>query len=774
MTDRWLSERVWAAETEVSDGFDLTACVREPIHLLGGVQSYGTLVAVDPATGLVEVAAANTGEMFGVPAASLVGGPVTRVLSSEYYDEAVRGTAEDGGVPVSFPVPAGPELPGGRRFDVSAHRRDGLLVLEFEPRDGGALGFSGFYQGVRRALGRLRAAAAVDECCRIAAREMRALTGFDRVVVYRFDEEDGPGEVLAEDVAEGLEPWLGLWFPATDIPPQARRLYRENWIRAIADVDDVTVGLYPPVRAATGAPLDLSQSALRTVSEFHLEYLRNIAVRSSMSVSVLLEARLWGLIACHGTDPVRLAPEVRSACEMFGAAFSLQLAAIEERVRADALMAAGRRAGSVARLLERGSGPGFAVDAGGLAGLLAADGVLLRRAGEEITGGAPFPEGLVRALGRKAAALAPGSVWATDRLAEVPADELDPGPGPDHDAASGGGGDVPAGVLMLPLSRSGDFLAWSRRERPAPRQWAADPARPLRVGPRGERLTPRGSGAVFRAMMRGRSLPWTAADEASAREIGRLLTELVLRHADAVEALNEELRRSNVDLAAYAHAAAHDLKEPLRGISHAATFAIEDAAGLDEPTMRRLLTMRRLTERMDSLLNSLLHYSGLGRAGFRVREVELAAVLDGALEVAGQRLAEERVTVRRGALPMVVADPDRLHEILVNLLVNAAKYARDGVDRRVEVSAYTRSAADGRSPETVVVVRDNGIGIAPERQHEVFELFRRLHRPDEHGGGSGVGLAVVRRIVERHGGRLWLESVPGEGTAFLFTLGRSG
>ncbi|MFG3657322.1 ATP-binding protein [Streptomyces sp. NPDC047706] len=762
MADRWLSERAWAAEAAVSDGFDLSECVREPIHLLGGIQSYGSLVAVDPATGLVEVASQNTGAMFGVGPAALVGGPVTRVLPAAHYDEAVRGTSADDEVPVAFPVVAGHGWPTDGQVDVSAHRRDGLLVLEFEPRTGGAPGFSTFYQGIRRALAGLRGAGTVADCCRIAAREMRALTGFDRVVVYRFDEEDGPGEVVAEDVTPGWEPWLGLWFPATDIPPQARRLYRENWIRVICDVEDTTVGLHPPVRAATGAPLDLSQAALRTVSGFHLEYLRNIGVRSSMSVSVLREGRLWGLIACHGAGPVRLPPEVRSACEMFGTAFSLQLALIEERERSDALSESGRRAASVARLLEHGLEDRFAEHVRPVADLLRADGVLLSRGGRIVAGGAGFPEDLVRALAGRAAALTPGAVWATDRLAEVPAGEL-AWDGPQGEGPQGHG---PAGVLMVALSRSGDFLAWSRGERPAPRQWAADPAAPLRVGPRGERLTPRGSSAVFRATMRGRSLPWSARDEAAARELWRLLTELVLRQADAVSALNDELRTTNLDLDSFAHVAAHDLKEPLRGISNAATFAIEDATALDDATLRRLHTMRRLADRMDSLLNSLLHFARLGRAGLRVEEVDLGGVLDAALEVAGPRLEEERVTLRRGPLGRVTADPDRLHEILVNLLVNAAKYARDGADRWVEVSA-----GPGEAGETVIVVRDNGIGIAPEQQQEVFELFRRLHGATERGGGTGVGLAVVKRIVERHGGRMWLDSTPGRGTAFCFTLG---
>ncbi|MFJ8989147.1 ATP-binding protein [Streptomyces sp. NPDC102279] len=776
--DDWLSQRARAAEQAVPGGFDLSECVREPIHLLGGVQSYGTLVAVDTATGVVDTAAANTGLLLGVAAEDLVGAPVTRVVEPDDWIEALEATSGDEAPSAALPVTAGEGSARGT-FDLSVHRSGELLVLEFEPRDERqAFLFSGFYQGVRRALARLRSASTVTDGCRTAVKEIRTLTGFDRVVAYRFDGPDGPGEVVAEEVTEAWEPWLGLWFPATDIPPQARRLYQDNWIRVITDVDDPTVRLHPQVRQSTGQPLDLSGAALRTVSAFHLEYLRNIDVRSSMSVSVMREGRLWGLIACHGAAPKVLAPEVRSACELFGAAFSLQLAAIEERERADGFARTGARAGAVAELLDSDVEASLLRHEEAFRGLTNADGVALARSGRVVSAGLPLPDPLASELSRRAALMTPGTVWATDRLPELLAADADADADADAHAENGpvAEPDGLAGLLMVSLGRSGEFLAWTRAERPMPREWAADPAVPVRVGPRGERLTPRGSGAVFRSVMRGRSLPWTAQDRSAALEMWRMLTGLVLRHANELGRLNDELRMINVDLDSFAHAAAHDLKEPLRGISNAATFTLEDAADdLDATSVRRLETMQRLAGRMDELLNSLLHYARLGRGGLQRDEVALDDVVDGALEVAGPRLADENVTVvRHDPLGLVRADADRLYEILVNLLVNAAKYAADRPDRTVEIAVATVPTHDGAGSEQAVLVRDNGIGIPPGRQSEVFDLFRRLHGPAEYGGGTGVGLAVVKRIVERHGGRIWLESEPGQGTAFYFTLGDPG
>lgn len=756
-----LSDPGREAEAVGAVGFDLSECAQEPIHLLGRIQSHGTLLAVRADTGTVDTAALNTADMLGTAPQELVGGPVTRVLSPEDWAEALSVSAQHEMasmvLPVSIAVAGAP-----RTFDVTAHRQGPFIVLECEPRTVALPHFAHYYQGVQRALTRLRSSTTAAECCQAACLEIQALTGFDRVVAYRFESENGPGEVVAEVLTEGHEPWLGLWFPASDIPPQARQLYRDNWIRVIADVDDPSVGLHPPRRADSDLPLDLSHSVLRTVSEFHLEYLRNLGVKSSMSVSVLREGELWGLIACHGDAAATIPPELRAACEFFGVAFSLQLAAVEERERAEALRASRER---IDRIV---SGLTSDLEHSLLAGdalrtLLDADGAALCRGGRSTISGMSVAPALLENLQARAAGLSPGTIWSTDRLSAEP-----DRPGGD-DAAEDG----PAGILMVTLSCSGDVLAWFRRARPTARQWAADPSRPVQVGRRGERLTPRGSGAVFRALVRGQSLPWTPADRATAQELWRTLTGLVLRHEAELAELNEQLRVINSDLDSFAHVAAHDLKEPLRGISNAATFIIEDAAAdLDATTVRRLNTMRRLAVRMDGLLNSLLHYARLGRGGLHRVRLPLGRVLDSALEVAGERLSEARVRVVRGDLPEVYADEDRLYEVLVNLLVNAAKYAADREDRTVEIAVDTLRSPAGGSPRQTVVVRDNGIGIPADCQAEVFELFRRLHRPDERGGGSGVGLAIVKRIVERHGGEVWLDGAPGRGTTVCFTLGQ--
>lgn len=733
----WLSERAAAAERESGTPFDLSECVREPIHRLGGVQSYGALVAVS--NGVVAAVSRNAGAVLDVDVRP--GVPVKGLLSDEQL-EALQSLADaDTGQTAMMPIePAG----GGRRLDVTVHRSDGLLVLEFEPARPGPGEFAAFYAPVRSALMRMQQAATVAEACAAAVREVRALTGYDRVVAYRFESVDGPGEVIAEQVVDEWEPWLGLWFPATDIPPQARRLYERNWIRVIADVDDETAALEPAVLPGTGQPLDLSLSALRTVSPFHLEYLRNIGVTSSMSVSLLAGNRLWGLIACHGRAAKALSPQVRAACEFFGVALSLHLAALRER---DEAVARERSRTVIARLLETTT----SLDPAGWAGpaalerVVPCDAVIVRIGGVVRVHGS-LPGAAVTALLSALPAAAAGEIWHSDRLGEDFSDISD----------ISDFSEIMAGAVMLPLSRD-DRIIWVRAERTVSRKWAADPRMPVVLGPHGRRLTPRGSTAVFLASVRGRSTPWGTTDLAMVVELGRAILEVAVLHARELSDLNTELTRSNVDLDSFAHAAAHDLKEPLRGIANTATFIMEDAGdSMDEVTVRRLASIQRLATRMDELLNALLYYSRLGRTELRREPVNLRDAVLRALEIAGPRLAEKAVDVE---LPeptaALSADPVLLDEVLVNLLVNCAKYATADIPGRVHV------LCEGDR----LIVRDNGIGMPDHLREQAFQLFRRLHPAQ--GSGSGAGLAIVRRIVERHGGQVWAEESPGGGTTMV-------
>ena len=230
---------------------------------------------------------------------------------------------------------------------------------------------------------------------------------------------------------------------------------------------------------------------------------------------------------------------------------------------------------------------------------------------------------------------------------------------------------------------------------------------------------------------------------------------------------NEELHQSNKELDDFAYIASHDLKEPLRGIHNFSNFLLEDYADkLDGDGRSKLETLMRLTRRMESLIDSLLHFSRLGRVDLAMDRVDLNEIVAEVVDSLAITLKEEGVEVRvPRPLPKVRADRARVGEIFYNLVVNAMKY-NDKPQKWIEIGV----THDGSGSPPVFYVRDNGIGI-PEKHHDaVFRIFKRLHGREKFGGGTGAGLTIVKKIVERHRGRIWLESAAGEGTTFYFTL----
>jgi chemotaxis family two-component system sensor kinase Cph1 len=232
-----------------------------------------------------------------------------------------------------------------------------------------------------------------------------------------------------------------------------------------------------------------------------------------------------------------------------------------------------------------------------------------------------------------------------------------------------------------------------------------------------------------------------------------------------LQAAMKELQRSNQELDEFAFVASHDLKEPLRGLHNYASFLREDyGERLDDEGLHYIERMQRLAERLGMLIDRLLAYSRVGSTELTREAVDLEALLDAVADDIGPFLGEAGARlVRVGALPSVPCNALRVGEVLQNLITNGAKY-NDKPDKVIEVGC------DRDASPPVFHVRDNGIGIAPHHRDSVFRIFKRLHEQDKYGGGSGAGLTIVRKIVERHGGRIWLESTPGQGSIFYFTL----
>ncbi|MCK0119020.1 GAF domain-containing protein [Loktanella sp. F6476L] len=515
-------------QLDPNETVDLTNCDREPIQFLGNVQSYGCLIATS-SDFMVKHVSANVQELLNIDPDAAIGGRLNDLLSQRMVHDlrtklqmlnATMPTARVFGYDV---------LENGTYFDISISAVDQSYVFEFEPKV--ALETRDEMSLVQPLVARVTRAPDVMKACEQAAVAVQALSGFDRVMVYKFD-DDGAGEVIAEKRRAHMKPFLGLRYPASDIPKQARALYLRSPLRLISDVD----GAVSPILPATnvhGKPLDLSLCVTRAVSPIHLEYLRNMGVGASMSISIIKDGKLWGLFACHHEAARYVDFERRTAIELFTQFFTYELIQkmeLETRLKTqetrqmhDNLMV---QISGGADLIE-----GFDSIVGELSGLIANDGVAVYTDGRFASHGDTPDEASFRKLVRFLNTAPSGQVFSTHALPAVyPAIE-------DQDA------DV-AGVLAVPISRTPrDYIVFFRREIVKSVKWAGDPNKPVTVGPNGTRLTPRKSFDTWSEMVRNTSARWSEGEQMVAEGLRISLTEIVLKLTDEAN----ETRRKAAD-----------------------------------------------------------------------------------------------------------------------------------------------------------------------------------------------------------------------------------
>lgn len=509
----------------VREDVDLTNCDREPIHQLGAIQPIGFLLVLT-SDWLVSNASANTHEFLDVDEGGLIGRPAAEILSRHALHTLRNRLALLRGKDALERVFRMELQNNGKSFDVALHMSGSRVILEAEPSTehdyGDATGT------VRGMISRLEQADDMAGFFREGARQIRALTGFDRVMVYRFAPDDS-GEVVAESAKSGIGSFLGLHYPATDIPRQARELYLRSLLRVITDIDAEPVPIEPPADEY-GQPVDLSLSVLRSVSRIHIEYLRNMGVCASMSISIVVEGRLWGLIACHHYSPRCPSFERRSVAELFAQMFAMRIEARERKTTVEyerrARDISDQLLGAVASDETLLNDPDWLSSI--LTSAIPADGVGVWINGNYAFSGITPTTGefarIIQALNTTAA----GRAYATDQISTLV---------PNIDEGSGNA----AGLLAIPISRTPrDYVVLFRTEIIRSVRWAGDPHKPVEYGPNGPRLTPRESFEEWKETVVGRSQPFTASELRVAETLRATLIEVVLRLSDEATAERKE------------------------------------------------------------------------------------------------------------------------------------------------------------------------------------------------------------------------------------------
>ncbi len=726
---------------------DLSTCDREPIHIPGSIQPHGFLLTLAGPELVVEHVSGNLAQLAGQSPRDVVGRPLAEVRAIG-SPELCRAVLASGGArePVSVATVRTERTP----YRAIVHRSGDLTILELEPaRDDRELSFPDLQQMVWRFVAQLQQTGPLNELMHFAASEIRRITGFDRVLVYQFDSEWN-GTVVAEDRNTNLPSYMDLRFPASDIPAQARELYRMNRIRLIVDANYTPV----PVEPAGPRPLDMSYSVLRSVSPVHLEYMRNMGTLASMSISLIRDGQLWGLISCHHATPRHISFELRTACDLIGQVFSLQITSRSHTERFEARI--GRKE-LHARLLaamarEEGFPGGLTQHTQDLLSLTGAAGAAVLYEHEVTLVGDTPSEEQVQSLAGWLASSARQDIFSTECLPDIW-----PGWKPLESEF--------AGVLAISISKlHGSFVIWFRPELVRTVNWGGDPRKPVTPEDGGMRIHPRKSFELWKETVRGQSERWSEADLEAAADLRNSIVAIVLRRAEELAELTGELERSNQELEAFSYSVSHDLRAPFRHIVGYAELLRElEAPHLSETGTRYISTIIESAHFAGTLVDNLLTFSQIARTSLVRVPVDMNVLLRETQRRLQPDIGDRNIEWKVQRLPPVEGDPALLRLAVYNLLSNAVKYTRSNAGARIEVGAKT---ADH---ETVFFVRDNGVGFDMAYVDKLFGVFQRLHRMEDFEG-TGIGLANVRRIIARHGGRTWAEGVPGEGATFYFSL----
>lgn len=518
----------------VGTPIDLDNCAREPIHIPGSIQPRGVLAVLGEPDLVIRQVSANVADLLGREVEDVLGRHLSALIGPVQAARVQQATSTFSDLAQRNPLECELDVDGqSRAFDIILHREPGVLLVEVEVAYGERpFSFPNTYQAVRGSVEELNRASTLTELYDTTAKAVRELTGFDRVMVYRYD-PDYNGEVVAEAKREDLNPFLGLHYPSTDIPAQARALYEKNWIRLINDVGYTPAPLVPAVDPVSGEPQDLTFATLRSVSPIHIEYLQNMGVQASMSISLLRNGKLWGLIACHHYAGPHLPPYgTRAAAEFLGSTLSLRLVdqfeddQLRNRLSAQAVLTR-----LIAAIFDdRLPLTTALLAAPNLLDLVPADGAVVNILGDlRSFGTVPDAEGVDAVV---AWARGGDGVVSTDCLSrEMPELELDP-----H---------LVAGTLVVNLPDD-QYVVWFRREVVRAVDWGGDPYNKSIAVQEGAdvRLSPRKSFERWQELVHGCGQPWTPTELESAEALRRQLVESLYQRTRAALRVAELLQRS--------------------------------------------------------------------------------------------------------------------------------------------------------------------------------------------------------------------------------------
>lgn len=771
----------------MADKFQVTIdnCHEEPIHIPGSIQPHGYLLVVDPKTLCVSCVSENISELLGEDFKSCIGKQLKDIVDDDYFF-IIKQNWHTSDLQSYNPTAIDIQHQSGTSSKMSAivtYNGD-VILISLEPASQVSdRAYESVLRMLKDSVQALMSVHKLDSTFQNVVEEVKRFSGFDRVMLYQFDHEYN-GEVIAEAKERHLNAFLKQHFPESDIPKQARELYIKNPIRLLCDVDAEVSPLYP-----TKPHVDLGGCSLRSVSPIHCQYLRNMGVKASMSISIIIKGKLWGLIACHHYSPNFIAFEIREIAQytsvMLSQLISVRLHEEETRRNADHLVALDTLSNAMSNkekfyyaLTEQKQSLLDLVSASGAAWCI--DG--------ELSSAGEVPD-----------------LVSTPHLHRWIKEQLDEEKeyyfthqvsieNPDFENLA----DTASGVLFISLTPDNSaYVMWFRKEIIQAKNWGGKPEKVIEFTDDGShRLMPRSSFELWKQNVYKKSDPWKDSEIDSGLKLRSMIQSKIIIESEKIlkmnslledlveertSALNEEIKQreqaeknlkialeksetSNKELERFAFVASHDLQEPLRKIQTFGDRLQRSSQEFSEKNNSYITRMRDAALRMQTLIKNTLSFSRISNDELNMSFFNADSALETVVSDISLLIQEKNAIIKASEIGVIFADQGQILRVFQNLLQNSLKFVAPERQPVIEIEVVERN-----DREITIAFKDNGIGFDEQFADRIFNLFERLHGKGEFEG-TGMGLAICKKIVERHNGSIWAEAKQAYGSSFYIKL----
>ncbi|GAA0714433.1 ATP-binding protein [Aquimarina litoralis] len=720
---------------------DLTNCDKEPIHIIGNIQKRGFLLTCSFEERKLLRYSQNIVDLFSIGVDAIFNEPIEFLFETHNIDiHAILNKLETKDVVYQeVHINKAP-------ITLITHKNATEYIIELEPNSIALNPFE-YQLQLSEIATKINTEKNISEKCNSAARLIKQYLGYDRVMIYQFD-ADWNGSIIAESKEEHLESWLGLHYPSTDIPQQARKLFLKQGVRIIDDVNEISTPIITNTKNIDLPPLDLSKSELRAVSPIHIEYLQNMKVGATLTAAIVFNDTLWGLIACHHYSQKFINFYQRLSCKFLAQIFSTSLqldsknnvldqiqkssitrsVLIDQITREKDIVLGLSRFDITLNDLTHSTGAAICID-------------------NDITLIGTCPEiEQIRDLINFISEQTTENFYQTNSISRA------------FETAKAYK-NIASGVLCQFISKAKkDALIWFKPEVIQNVDWAGNPEKAVSID-EDVHLSPRKSFEKWSIEQEGISEPWTDNEIAAVKSLNKSISDIIIEKYNEVKELNARLKMAYDELESFSYSVSHDLRAPLRGIDGFAHIIKEEYFdSLDDFGKNSVKTIIDSVEKMNTLIDDILEYSGLGKKPVEYRHFSLIKLTKDLLVDLENIYPNVQVEIQE-AMPDLKGDKTITTLLIKNLLENAMKYSSKKEKPLVNI---------GHLKDTIYYIKDNGIGFDMKHQKTIFGVFNRLVN-DEYSG-SGIGLAIAKRVVDKHKGKIWVESKLNEGTTFYFNL----